>query len=83
MDDLLQFVLAWPGYWTARLIVPTVTFGAVDVERPTDKEGTINCMGVGRRADGTILIGGDLILLVALVIWAVLIAGGVFVSWLF
>ena len=80
MDEIVQFVLAWPAYWTARIVLPIMTIGRVAAARRDEKRSAINAIGMGRRADGTILIGHDLAVLVGLLIWALLIVVGVLLS---
>lgn len=80
MDEIAQFVLAWPAYWTARIVLPIMTIGRVAAARRDEERSAINAMGVGRRADGTILLGFESAMLVGLLAWGLLVAAGILLS---
>jgi len=80
LGEIAEFVLAWPAYWTARIVLPIITIGRVAAATRDENYSAIDAIGMGRRADGTILLGFDCAALVGLLIWALLIVVGVLLS---
>ena len=68
---MILFDLIWQimGYATARLLLPTLSFGGIEVQRIRSREYGFNLLGFRRRADGGILVNPTMASVLGLLIW--------------
>lgn len=67
MDALLEPIYHFFGYWTARIVIPVVSFGFVFVQHLDDPRAIRAWSWSGRR----IILGHEFACIVGVVIWMV------------
>jgi hypothetical protein len=67
--DLIDVILGFLGYTTARLVLPIITFGKVRVQSITSAERGFNWLGFKRVDDGSLICHADLAGLFGVMLW--------------
>lgn len=71
LQPILELVLQVIGYLTARVIVPTFSFGLIHVEPGPQKELVLPKLGRVQRHGGKLIMDAELGALIGIIFWLV------------
>ena len=74
MHEFISIAYEIIGYWTARMILPIISFGRVTVQTMSSNEKGFNTLGLKRKPDGRYLLEDTMAGWVGCGFWLIVLA---------